>query len=430
MTPCFLDSWTAGLLGKKGAALTRSDLDAYRDKTLQLLLLYCQQHSAFYRHKWAGIDIAAIRSVDDLKRLPCTTEAELRRFGPEFLCVSQDEVARIVTLHSSGSTGAAKRLFFTEEDLERTRDFFHHGMGHFTRSGDKVAIMLPGERPDSTGALLAEALSRLPAQSRVFGLVENLVEHALELGGWQPRVLVGFPVQVLALVRMAQHLGKPLQALSAALLCSDYIPHSVCVALRDEAHCSVFSHYGSVESGLGAAVDCSFHSGLHLRETDLLVEILDKELRVQRPGNWGEIVLTTPTRRGMPLVRYCSGDMGRLLTGQCPCGSVLARLDQVKGRRMGQLSLANEAQLNLPILDEALFSLPGLLDVQATFMQEASGKEVLQVQLASLPDSEKTNMAKTRTILNGMEELSGVTVHLQGGFTGLFCQGKRQLIVN
>ncbi len=428
MTPCPLDAWTAQRLHGAARPLERADVAAYQDRALQELLAYCQKHATFYRRKWAGLDLGRIKGMADMHHLPCTSEAELCQYGQEMLCVGQDAVARIMSLRSSGSTGPAKRLFFTEEDLERTRDFFHHGMLHMLHPGSRVAIFLPGESPDSTGALLAEALQRVPAASRTFGMVQDMAASARQLAAWQPTVLVGLPVQMLACARMAHSLGCWPAGLSAVLLCSDYIPHSIATALAAQFGCEVFSHYGSVESGLGAAVDCSAHSGLHVRESDVFFEILDGNLQSQATGAWGEIVLTTLSRRGMPLVRYRSGDMGRLLPGTCPCGSVLARLDQVRGRIQGQLLLQDGARLSLGELDEVLFPLPGLLDFQAGLARSPSGAEELRLHLNILPGRGQECMQQIQAILTRISALQNLTVQLDCcSNSELLHGGKRQL---
>lgn len=429
MRRCPLDIWTARRLGLNNAPLGRADLERYQGEALARLLAHCTKHAPLYRRKWAQIDTTALRTTEDLQRLPCTSEDELRHHGADMLCVSQDAIARIVTLRSSGSTGPAKRLFFTEEDLERTRDFFHHGMLHLVEPGQSVAILLPGERPDSTGALLAEALERIPACSRNFGLVEDLEHSAGLVAAWQPEVLVGFPVQILALTRMARYARTPLTSLKSVLLCSDYIPESVVTALVREQGCAVFSHYGSVESGLGAAVDCSAHCGMHVRESDLIIEIVDGALRRQQPGQWGEILITTLTRSGMPLVRYRSGDRGRLLPGRCACGSELVRLDRVRGRIRSPLIRGDAGSLGLPELDEALFSLPDLLDYKTALHHSPGSGPCLQVDCLSLPGSEGEMQHSVSKRLAALPQLSGVRllIRCRKG-TVLPAPGKRQLI--
>jgi acyl-coenzyme A synthetase/AMP-(fatty) acid ligase len=130
----------------------------------------------------------------------------------------------------------------------------------------------------------------------------------------------------------------------------------------------VFEHYGMTEMGLGGGVDCEAHAGYHLREADLYVEIVDPLTGEPLPeGVRGEVVFTTLTRRGMPLVRYRTGDLSRFLPGPCPCGTVLRRLERVRGRLAGQT-----AEVTMPELDEALFAVPGVVDFTVVASRDPS----------------------------------------------------------
>ena len=369
-----------------GEPLTRAAITKYQEKRLVQLVDYCRNHSPWYRQKLAGT--GAVEGLKDLSSLPLTSEEELRHHGPSMLCVSQDDVVRIVTLPSSGTTGAPKRMFFTEEDLERTLDFFHQGMQALVDPGQKAAILLPGVTPDATGHLLEQALARMAVTSHILGLVDDPLQTARQIAGIRPDVLVGFPIQILAIARMAAAYAIPLGAIRSVLLCSDYIPASLSVRLSELLRCRIFSHYGTVETGLGGGVDCEAHCGCHLRETDLLFEIIDPKTAASLPvGEWGEIVFSTLARTGMPLIRYRTGDYGRLLVGPCPCGSRIRRMDKVLGRINQIRTLQNGEQLALHSLDEILFAIPGLLDFQATLTTEDK-QDALQLRLVTIPGNE------------------------------------------
>lgn len=89
------------------------------------------------------------------------------------------------------------------------------------------------------------------------------------------------------------------------------------------------------EMGLGGAVSCQNLIGYHFRENDLFIEIVSPETGMPiSEGQYGEIVFTTLTRKGMPLIRYRTGDISRWLPGVCPCGSVLKRMDKVLSRHV------------------------------------------------------------------------------------------------
>ncbi|QQG65236.1 DVU_1553 family AMP-dependent CoA ligase [Desulfobulbus oligotrophicus] len=415
-------------IGTAGRPLSRAAIESYQAEALYQLVEYCRLRSPFYRSKLAEFDNQTISSLDGLSALPLTSETELREQGHHMLCVSQDEVARIISLPSSGTTGAAKRLFFTEDDLERTRLFFRIGMGNLAEPGQKAAILLPGATPDSTGYLLAGALQAMDVRSEILGLVSDPVAVARQLVAGRFDVLIGFPIQLLAVARVAEARKMELPMIRSVLLCSDYIPKSVSTALAASFGCEVFSHYGTVESGLGGAVDCAMHCGMHIRETDLLIEVIDPKTGYPlADGRWGEIVLTTLQRRAMPLVRYQTGDLGRLLVGTCPCGSTIRRLDKVKGRISLQRKLRSGAWIDLPTLDEVLFGLPGLIDFSAA-IDENAGQDRLCLTLQCLPGHEDATVEAAGRLLAGQPQLCGVHVQVEhdSGYRRLH-QGKRQL---
>jgi phenylacetate-coenzyme A ligase PaaK-like adenylate-forming protein len=214
------------------------------------------------------------------------------------------------------------------------------------------------------------------------------------------------------------------------LLCSDTIPESLHRELQRLLGCEIFAHYGTVETGLGGGVDCAAHCGTHLREADLLFEIIEPQTTTPLPeGEWGEIVFTTLTRTGMPLLRYRTGDWGRLLPGPCPCGSVVQRLDRVLGRINHIRTLQNGAQLALHHLDERLFALPGLLDFKAGLIN-VNGRETLQLHLTTLPESGEQVRRLAAEALAHQPLLQGlnVTLALEPGTT--IHPGKRTLADN
>ena len=407
-----LEPLLAGTLGRSQLPLPRTAIEEWQLQRLRTQLGYCRERSPFYRRHLQGVDPGAIQALQDIAALPPITEAELRAHGPAMVCVNQDAVARIITLHSSGTTGTPKRLFFTTGDLEQTRKFFHLGMQQMVDPGQSVAILLPGATPDSTGHLLARALERMQVSSHIIGLVTQPEEAARALARLRPDVLVGFPVQILAIARMAEFLRLSLGKVRSVLLCSDYIPDSLRTELQALLGCEIFTHYGTTETGLGGGVDCAAHCGCHLRETDLLFEIINPmTAQPLADGQWGEIVFTTLTRTGMPLIRYRTGDFGRLLTGACPCGSSIRRLDRVLGRRELIRSLRNGSRLAMADLDERLFPIPGLLDFKACLTME-NGQNTLHLELTTLPGRGERVSSLVIEVLTNHTQFQGVALSL------------------
>ncbi len=287
-----------------------------------------------------------------------TTAEDLAEHGYDYVRVGADCIQRIVTLSTSGSTGAGKRLYFTAGDLQRTVDFFREGMRQLCDPGDKVAILLGSPSPDGLGRLLEEGLRELGAEPSLLCIPRDYGKTAEALRSLEPDTVVGLPVQVRRLALTVPEL-RP----RTVLLSGDYVSLAVTETVTRLWHTKVFSHYGLTESGLGFAVQCPLLLGQHIRTDELQVEIVDPDTGESLPeGQWGEIVFTTLRREAMPLKRYRTGDVSRLLPGVCPCGNPGPRLDRVLGR---------VTELRKPVsiydLDEALLRNDEVLDYAASF---------------------------------------------------------------
>jgi len=362
-----LERWIKDRIGlEPRSTFTRDDVRRFQLKKLRQILAYATRRSPFYRRQLSGRSTAALSAFADFAEVPFTTAEDLVRDPLEFLCVSQSEVARVVTLRSSGSTGQPKRVFFDPEDLERTVDFFHQGMSSLVYPGDRVLILMPGGLPGSIGELLVEGLARMHVEGIVHGPVQDPEQAIDEIISLRPQCLVGIPVQVLALVKHPQSERVPPGTIRSVLLSTDYVPNAIVNDIQRSWGSRVYQHYGMTEMGYGGGVECDAHDGYHLREADLFVEIVDPATgRALPDGVSGEVVVTTLTRRAMPLIRYRTGDQARLLPDYCPCGSMLGRLGKVQGRLTNAARLGALTQLKMAVLDEALFAIPEVLNYQA-----------------------------------------------------------------
>lgn len=247
--------------------------------------------------------------------------------------------------------------------------------------GERVLILMPGELPGSVGDLLVQGLARMGAQGFVHGIVRDEGAAIAEIVSREIDCLVGLPVQLLGLARHAEAATIPHGRIKSVLLSADYVPAAIVREIENVWGCPVFNHYGMTEMGLGGAVDCGARSGGHIREVDLYFEIIDPATgHPVQEGDRGEVVVTTLTRTGMPLIRYRSGDLSRFIPEPCSCGTVLKRLEWVKGRLAGQVRLGEKHLLTMADLDEALFPLPGLLNFHAAVTEE-NGIDILRVTL-------------------------------------------------
>lgn len=348
-----LDIWTATKVRDAAhdpyAALTREEINAYTIERLKEQLLYVTENSVLYQDLYKEIDIKAMCQLEGsefmkaFRTLPPTTPEMLKERETDFLCVSQSEISRIVTLPTSGSTGKPKRVYFTEEDQQLTVDFFNHGMRLICDPSDVVLILMPANVPGSIGKLLGQGLRDMGAKAIEYGLPVSIKDEAADIIDIMKKEkvtsIVALPTHMIKLAREAESAGitdydsPDFVQLRSILLSAEYVPEETVMMLEETFECCIYEHYGMTEMGLGCAVSCGFGNGYHVRESDLFLEIVDSRNGEPMPeGAFGEIVFTTLTRKGMPFIRYRTGDFSRWITEPCMCGSVLKRIDKVGSR--------------------------------------------------------------------------------------------------
>lgn len=327
----FMDIWIADKLGVK--ELSREVIEQYQLKKIKEtfdLALCC---SPFYAELYKDMKVD---SFEDFRKLPFTTPEDVCEHGLDMVCVPQGEISRIVTMETSGTTGKSKRIYFTEDDQELTVDFFRHGMKLIVDESDVFMILMPCSRPGSIGVLLREGLERNGVRVISYGLPDgNDSEKILQIME-KERVTscVALATQLAAIAEKAAGAGYDIP-MRSVLLSAEYVSEKSRKTINNAWGCKIFEHYGMTEMGLGCAVHCPELKGCHIRECDLYLEIIDPVTGEVLPdGEEGEIVFTTLTRRGMPFIRYRTGDRSSFIKEPCSCGSVLKSITRVGDRQM------------------------------------------------------------------------------------------------
>ena len=244
------------------------------------------------------------------------------------ICVSQSEISRIVTLNASGTMGQYKRIFFTKEDQNLTVDFFIHGLSFLVEKNDTMMIMMPCERENSVGDLIKKALINMEVTPVLNGTLLSFEKTTDLMIKNNVNSIVGMPVEILALGRYIKERKLPIE-IKSILLSADTVNDTFIDEIKNVYNCDVYNHFGMTETGLGGAVDCIYHEGMHIRENDLLVEIVIPITKESlKEGESGEVLITTLSRKAMPLIRYATGDISSITTGNCSCKSILKRLNK------------------------------------------------------------------------------------------------------
>ena len=383
--------------------VTRAEIKAVQLDKLNRLLAREKERGGFYRGLPAHLD-----ALSQLSELPFTTDEDLAHHASGLLLTSQGDIQRVLSDATSGTTGAAKRVFYTEGDCENTVQLFAAGLGELIFPGSVTLLCFPFSGPYGLGELISKAVERLGARPLKAGPFLSYGEYGEILEREKPDTFVGMPIPLLSLLRVC---GRG--SLRRALVSGDACPDTVLNACEELLGSRLFPHYGSREMGLGGAITCSAHAGMHLRENHVIAEIIDGEGIVLPAGEVGELVITTIGMEAMPLIRYRTGDYTRILPDPCPCGSEVIRLDTLQRRETR--SIAD--------LDETLFSLEGLIDYRA----EQKGNQLF-LEALTLGDLPAEMIRQKAVSCFPDRKITAVCRPVSTGDTSL-CRGKRSILI-
>jgi len=287
------------------------------------------------RFKGSGLDVSGIESLEDLSQFPFTTKQDLRDGYPYgFLCEPKE---RLVRLHvSSGTTGQATAMFYTHGDLESWADLMARCM-HMTgaRPGDTFQNMM-GYGLFTGGLGFHYGAERLGLLTIPAGAGNSKRQIQL-MQDFSTTIIHIIPSYALHLIDIMSELGvDPRRDLQLRIAYTGAEPYSEEIRQRIQEYygVKVYNSYGLSEmNGPGVAFECLEQSGLHIWEDSYFVELIDPEtLEPVREGAIGELVLTSLRREAMPLIRYRTKDLTRIIPGHCACGRKHRRLDRIQGR--------------------------------------------------------------------------------------------------
>lgn len=315
---------------------SRSEIEALQNERLRATVNHCMD-SAFYAKRFAdcGLRPSDIRTVEDLKKIPFTTKQDLRDTYP--FGIASVPLKECTRLHSSsGTTGNPTVILHTAKDLDqwanavarclwmvgcRPEDVFQNTSGYGMFTGG-LGFQYGAER---LGMLTVPAAAgNTLRQLKFFTDFGTTVVHAI-------------PSYAARIYEVMVEQGiDPRKDTSLRTLVIGAEPHSEDTRKRIENMLGVkaYNSFGMSEMcGPGVAFECKQQNGLHIWEDYYIVEIIDPDTLEPVPeGEIGELVLTTINREAMPLLRYRTRDLTRILPGECPCGRKHIRLDRMKGR--------------------------------------------------------------------------------------------------
>ena len=316
--------------------MSRPEIEKLQLERLQKVVKHCM-NSPFYKKRFEEINLKPedIKSLDDLKKIPFTTKQDLRDTYP--FGIASVPLEKCTRLHSSsGTTGNPTVILHTEKDLQewakavarclhmvglRPSDVFQNSSGYG---------MFTGGLGFQYGA---EHLGMLTVPAAA-GNTKRQIKFITDFG---TTALHAIPSYASRLHEVMVEMGiDPRKDTKLKTLIIGAEPHSEEQRKRIEEMLGVkaYNSFGMSEMcGPGVAFECTEQNGLHIWEDYYIVEIVNPDtLEPVAEGEVGELVLTTLNREAMPLLRYRTRDLTRVLPGECPCGRHHKRLDRMKGR--------------------------------------------------------------------------------------------------
>ena len=316
--------------------MTREEIEALQIERLKDTVRRCI-NAPFYKAKFEemGLTPDDIQTLDDVKKLPFTTKQDMREHYPFGL--ASVPLKDCVRLHSSsGTTGTPTVILHTARDLDQWANAVAR------------CLWMVGCRPDDvfqnssgygmfTGGLGfqygAEKLGMLTVPAAA-GNTRRQIKFFTDFGTTAVHAIPSYAARIYEV--MQEEGIDPRRDTKLRILAIGAEPHSDEQRKRIENMLGVkaYNSFGMSEMmGPGVAFECKEQNGMHIWEDYFIVEIVDPQTLEPVPdGELGEMVLTTINREAMPLLRYRTRDLTRILPGKCPCGRNHKRIDRMKGR--------------------------------------------------------------------------------------------------
>lgn len=316
--------------------MSREDLEALQLERLQALVKRVYQKIPFYKESFdkAGINPEDIKSFADLTKLPFTVKQDMRDAYPFGLfAVPRKDVVRVHC--SSGTTGTATVVGYTQKDLENWGDCFARAL-YGAGCGPDSTLQIAYGYGLFTGGLGAHNGGERAGCTVLPMSTGNTKRQVRLMKDFDVDCLCCTPSYALNIAEVAQEEGYDIHEfpIHAGILGAEPCSEATRAEIEQKMGIQVYDIYGLSEvMGPGVACECEKQHGLHVCEDQFIIEILDpKTLQPVPDGEWGEVVFTTLCKECSPLVRYRTRDISRILVGECECGRTFRRMDRIAGR--------------------------------------------------------------------------------------------------
>ncbi len=320
---------------KTKECMSRDELTSLQSARLVKLVDYVYHNVDFYRNKMQAIGLLPhdIKSIEDIDKLPFTTKDDLRDNYPFGLfAVPQSEIVRIHA--SSGTTGKATVVGYTRRDIDIWAECVARclSMAGVTRNDIIQVAYGYGLFTGGLGAHYGAEQIGATVVPMSTGNSKKLTTMMVDFGA---TAIACTPSYLLHITEVLEQEGLIDQVkLKYAICGAEPWTEKMHKDIEERLHVSAHDIYGLSEvMGPGVACDCAFHKGLHVCEDHFYPEIIDSNtFKAKKDGETGELVFTTLTKEGLPLLRYRTKDLTSIDHSTCECGRTSARISRFKGR--------------------------------------------------------------------------------------------------
>jgi phenylacetate-CoA ligase len=349
-----------------------------QEAKLRELLIFLNNHSPFYRELFNtnGIDVADIKTLEDLARIPVSAKEDLQKRNDDFLCVGKDRIIEYTS--TSGTLGSPVTIALTENDLKRLA--YNEYTSFVCADGspsDIYQLMLTLDRQFMAGMAYYSGIRKLGAG--IIRLGPGVPSLQWEtINRINPTSIVAVPSFILKLIQFAQEHNIDLNNSSVKkAICigenirnTDFSLNMLGKKITGAWNIRLYSTYASTEMQT-AFTECREGRGGHLNPELLIVELLDENNRQVAPNEPGEVTITTLGVEGMPLLRYKTGDICLYFDDPCACGRSTLRLSPVVGRKKQMIKFKGTT-----LYPPALFDLLNEMEDIRDFVAEVYSNEI------------------------------------------------------
>lgn len=390
-------------------SFVRKYLPKYQFGNLKRLIRFAYENTEFYKEAFdkVGLKPSDIRSFDDFSKVPLTCSKDIKDYERFFGAPKKDFIK---VFSSSGTTGKPKRIFLTNDDLLRQIRGVMSGVAmiYGVRSDDVIRITYDhGYGGDDWGTryCLERSYDGIGAMTVIAGGRPSAREEYEMFKEYGVSVLMGTPSYLHSLsCEMSSFCDLKEFGLKLILLGTEPLPTEIREKLEKMWGCTVLQGFGMTEMGTSVAAECFQKDGMHVSESDFYAEVIDPESgEVLEPGEEGELVFTTLSRRGMPLLRYRSRDRGMILKEPCGCGLPFKRI-KILGRTDTMMTIGSGDNLYPEAFTEALIGISEIINFQVV-LSRLEGKDHIKL----LVETEKASKALEKRILDAIMDIPEVS---------------------